>query len=317
MPHTAGACQRWRHGTPSWIRRRDGGFDRHRYRVVALPEQPAKAFTLEHHYAASWPAARLRYGMLDLEDGTLRGVLVLGVPMHPAVLTRPFPHLEPYRQSLELSRLILLDDVAANGESHFVTQALRQAAELGLRGVVAHADPQPRYRQTPAGLILIKPGHYGCVYQACSALYTGLTTARTLIMLPDATVLSARAVSKLLAGDRGAKGVIDRLLGLGAPPPGRTQHPAVWLTAALAAIGATKVRHPGNHRYLITVGGPRNRGRTHIALTARAYPKPHAGPRDPGRGRSRWRSAGRRRGPCGDSGSGRDRHREPVARGGC
>jgi len=95
MPHTAGVCQRWRHGSPSWIRRRDGGFDRHRYRVVTLPEQPAKEFTLQHHYAASWPAARLRYGMLDLEDGTLRGVLVLGVPMHPAVLTRPFPDLDP------------------------------------------------------------------------------------------------------------------------------------------------------------------------------------------------------------------------------
>jgi hypothetical protein len=282
LPHDAGVCQRWRHGHHSWIRRRHGGFDRRRYQVITLPEQPAKDFTIDHHYAASWPAARLRYGLRDREDGSLRGVLVLGVPMHPAVLTRPFPLLEPYRQSLELSRLILLPDVASNGESHFVTQALRHAAGLGLRGVVAHADPRPRYRRTPTGLVMVKPGHYGCVYQACSALYAGLTTARTVIMLPDATVLNARSVSKLLADDRGAKGVVRRLVGLGAPPPGRTQPPAVWLNAALSAIGAVKVRHPGNHRYLITVGGPRQRRRTHIALAARPYPKAHTPPE------SRW-----------------------------
>jgi hypothetical protein len=45
------------------------------------------------------------------------GVAVYGVPVNAAVLTTPFPGLEPYVESIELSRLLLLDDVAFNGES--------------------------------------------------------------------------------------------------------------------------------------------------------------------------------------------------------
>jgi hypothetical protein len=110
------------------------------------------------------------------------------------------------------------------------------------------------------------------LYQACSALYTGQATPRSLIMLPDATVLTARAAAKLTAGDRGARGVTARLLGLGATSPIPGQHPAAWLKQALADIGATRMRHPGNHRYLIKVGGPRHRSKTVIVSTGRPYP---------------------------------------------
>jgi len=144
--------------------------------------------------------------------------------------------------------------------------------------VVAHTDPQPRYRRTPADWTLIKSGHYGCVYQACSAVYTGRTTARWLVLLPDACVLPDRATSKLLASGRGGNGVIDRLLGLGAAATSQTQPPAVWLNSALTTIGATKVWHPGNRRYLITIGGPRHKRRTFIALHGRDYPKSHRSP---------------------------------------
>jgi hypothetical protein len=72
---------------------------------------------LQHAYlTGNWPAARLRYGLLDRTDGSLCGVLVLGVPMHPNVLTRPFPDLEPYVQSLELVRLVVDGGVASNGK---------------------------------------------------------------------------------------------------------------------------------------------------------------------------------------------------------
>lgn len=68
------------------------------------------------HLTGNWPAAQLRYGLI--EDGEeLVGTCVLGVPVQKAVLTGPFPAFEPYRQSMELVRLVLLDRVPANAES--------------------------------------------------------------------------------------------------------------------------------------------------------------------------------------------------------
>lgn len=83
----------------------------------SCPRRPRKRFASPTTTPDRGLRARLRYGMIDRADGALCGVLVLGIPMHPAVLTGPFPLLEPYRQSLELSRISLLDVVAANGET--------------------------------------------------------------------------------------------------------------------------------------------------------------------------------------------------------
>ncbi len=48
-----------------------------------------------HHYARSYVASRLRYGLWD-RRGVLLGVAVLSVPVRRAVLTGPFPELEPF-----------------------------------------------------------------------------------------------------------------------------------------------------------------------------------------------------------------------------
>jgi len=45
------------------------------------------------------------------------GALVLSVPVRESVLTGVLPDLEPYRESAELGRLVLLDAVPANGET--------------------------------------------------------------------------------------------------------------------------------------------------------------------------------------------------------
>src|SRR5262245_25151347 len=110
--------------------------------------------------------------------------------MHPRVLTGPFPHLEPYHESLELARLVLLDEVPANAESWLCAEAFRRAARRGVRGLVAFCDPVPRRRHGK----LIMPGHWGCTYQSLSATYLGRGTPRSLILLPDATALPARAI---------------------------------------------------------------------------------------------------------------------------
>ena len=66
----------------------------------------------------------------------------------------------------------------------------RLTAEHGLRDLVAFADPQPRII---AGTMLLG-GHLGHVYRVTRGRYLGRGTARTITILPDGTVLTARAL---------------------------------------------------------------------------------------------------------------------------
>jgi hypothetical protein len=174
-------------------------------------------------------------------------------------------------ESAELARLVLLDEVAANGESFFPGWVFAEAAAAGWRGVVSFSDPMPR---PVAGRVLF-PGHYGADYQASNAVYTGLGTARTLTVLPDGQVLADRAAQKVRAGERGHGHVEDRLVALGASPRrGRTSG-AAWLSDALGQVGAVKLRHPSNHRYAFALGPTRAARRSvRIGSGPLPYPKP-------------------------------------------
>jgi hypothetical protein len=296
--------QRWIGGAPRW-RAAGEPFQAARYEVAAITETEAAGFIATHHYQPTMPSTSYRFGLFDhgLVDGqgegraerVLVGVLTLGVPMNQSVLTRAFPTLEPYTESLDFNRLVLLDAVPGNAESFFTAAALRLAAEHGVRGVVTYADPQPRWRTTGPRPELIKPGHVGIVYQALNFLYAGRATRRTLVLLPDATVLSARAMAKVTGSERGAAGVIARLVDHGAPHPDsvsdtelirRFGPPATeftaalarrwWLRLALHTVQARRVAHPGNHRYLLRIGTRAQRTRTVIGLATGPYPKPVA-----------------------------------------
>ncbi len=99
-------CQRWRPGgIPSWRRPEDGGFDPARYGVTPVSEHTAKAFVTRLHYSRTYPAARHRYGMVDLAGPApvLVGVAVLSVPASRPVLTSVFPRLEPFLNHAALS----------------------------------------------------------------------------------------------------------------------------------------------------------------------------------------------------------------------
>jgi hypothetical protein len=74
-----------------------------------------------NHYAHSYVASRLRYGLWD-RRGDLLGVAVLSVPVRREVLALPFPDLEPFRESLELGRFVLADRAPANAESWCATR---------------------------------------------------------------------------------------------------------------------------------------------------------------------------------------------------
>ena len=60
-------------------------------------------------------------------------------------LLRPFPGLAKGDEFAEPVRLVLLDEVPANAESHFMGEVFRLAAGVGYRGIVLFSDPNPRY----------------------------------------------------------------------------------------------------------------------------------------------------------------------------
>ena len=269
-----GWCQRWRdrRNDPrqprqhSFRHRSEGGFDSRRYDVAHLGEEFARAFIEANHYSGTYPAAVHRFGLYD--GPFLVGVAVLSVPTQRAVLTNVFPDLEPYGESLELGRFVLADAVPANGESWFLARCWELAAVADVRGVVAFSDPEPR--STSDGRIVF-PGHLGIIYQASNATYHGRSTPRTIQLLPDGTVLSARAIQKIRAGEQGQAYASRILVAHGARPRRKGEDVDQWLGVALRQAGVRSVRHRGNHRYAFTIG-PR---RKWIALgqPIKDYPK--------------------------------------------
>lgn len=260
--YDSGWCQRTTERRQSWRHTSEGGFNPRRYDVFQIDEVVAKAFVLLHHYSRSYPAGRLAYGMFERHH--LVGVAVLGEPMHRKVITKPFPTLDN-RTAAELSRLVLLDEVPANAETWFVRRILAAAAEQGLRGLVAFSDPMPRPQ---VGML----GHVGALYRAGGFDYLDRATRRTLTLLPDDTVFSDRSAQKIRGGEVGAGGQIRKLIAFGATPPPPGLADAGWLRDALQEIGVRKVRHLGNHRFVIRTGGRVTRKRTPLGLPCLPYP---------------------------------------------
>ncbi|MFG2845925.1 hypothetical protein ACGF12_22565 [Kitasatospora sp. NPDC048296] len=246
---------------------------------MPLEAGPARRFVERHHYSGSWPAVRMAFGMQlrteapgpgEPDGGRLVGVLALGVPMSKGVLTRVFPSLAPYRESVELSRLVLLDEVPSNGESWLCAAGFALAARRGVRGVVAYSDPHPRTRVTPLGTEVVTPGHVGHVYAAQDFAYLGRSRPRRLVVLPDGTVLADRAAMKVRRDESGHLGVERRLQGFGARPRREGEPGGLWLAEALEVVGANRLEHGGNHVYARSVG-PR---RTRVAVAPTSFPPP-------------------------------------------
>jgi hypothetical protein len=212
------------------------------YEVAEIPDDvTAKAFVEEHHYSGSYPAARERFGLYT--RGALVGVAVFSHPPNEAVLKKlPCERMA----GIELGRFVLLSDVPGNGESWFLARCFEQLRARGIEALVSHSDPLPRRN---ADGVLVLPGHVGNIYQATNAIYGGRTKARALWILPDGTVFSERAMSKIRARDRGYRYAIDQLVRHGADRPlDIGQDLGEWMRESLARV-ARRVKHRGNHRY--------------------------------------------------------------------
>lgn len=218
-------CQRWRHGR---ARYRPAGeiFDAARASVQPIDETTAKAFTVEHHYAHSYPAAR--------------------------VIPHWFEGLAPARGA-EIGRLVLLDDVASNAESWFVARAFRLLRDelAGVHGILSYSDQVERVNA--AGEV-VKRGHIGTVYQALNAAYLGLARGGTMILARDGRIVSRRALSKLRNDESGAGYAYAQLLAMGAPERKPFEGGREYAERALREGGFRAQRHPGNHTYAWWLG---------------------------------------------------------------
>jgi hypothetical protein len=265
------ACQRWRDRRAHY---RPAGevFDSSRASVEVIDEATAKDFTVRHHYAGTYPAARFRVGLFvggRTSRESLVGVSVFSVPMSQFVVPKWFDGMAP-NDGVELGRLVLLDSVAANAESWFVARSFRLLREsIGVHGVLSYSDPIQR---VAADGTVVKRGHVGTVYQALNACYRGRSRAQRMILSRDGRVVGMRALSKLRNDEIGAGYAYEQLRGLGAPARKPFEGGAEYIRRALAEGGFRTVRHPGNHTYTWWLGDRARRP----AWQAMPYPKAEA-----------------------------------------
>lgn len=232
-----GVTQRWRERRGTY-RPVGEPIDPRRFEVAELPrDTEARAFVVEHHYSGSYPAARFRFGLFRSSE--LVGVAIFSVPVN-YLSTEAIPGAPA--DKVELGRFVLLDDVPSNGESWFLARAFALVRGR-VSGIVSYSDPCARL-DTDGRRIF--PGHIGTIYQATNAAYLGRGPRRTWRLLPDGTVLSARAIQKIRGGERGwrpAAGVLERF---GADAPGADR--LGWLHHWLPAL-TRPFRHGGCHKY--------------------------------------------------------------------
>jgi hypothetical protein len=227
--------------------------------VAAIDDDSsAKGFVESHHYSGSYPPTRFRFGLYHRAD--LVGVAVFSHPCNDKVLTSVFP--APATAAAELGRFVLLDHVPANGETWFLARTF-ELLRQDLVGVVSFSDPIPRTATTGR---VVFPGHVGTIYQAQNAAYLGRGPPRTLHLMPDGRVFSARAAQKIRKRERGWCYSAELLVEAGAPPV--EGDPAAWLRTWLPRLTRT-IRHPGNHRY----AWPIDRALRGRIPPARPYPK--------------------------------------------
>lgn len=255
------ACvQRWREGRARY-RPIGEPIDPRRFEVARLSgDAAAKAFVTRHHYSGSYPAARVRFGLF--EGPELAGVAVFSVPANPRALD-----VLPGEASskVELGRFVLLDRVAANGESWFLARCFEQLRGDGFTGVVSFSDPVARTDESGR---VVFPGHLGVIYQATNATYLGRTRAERRRLLPDGTVMHGRALAKIRGREQGfryAAGLLERH---GAAPLEDDEDAVEWLQRWLPRL-TRSLPHAGNHKYAWALRG-RDRRRLPTGLP---YPK--------------------------------------------
>ena len=240
-------CQRWREGRASY-RPRGETIDASKYEVAPVDKIEAKKFVETHHYSGSTSSRRRTHGLF--RGASLVGVAIYGNPLRNCVLTSVFPG-DP-KESTELARFVLLDDVEANGESWFLARSMKLLGKEGFRGVVSFSDPM--VREDDAGNVVM-PGHVGTIYQATNATYLGQRRGDYVNLLRNGQIFVRRAKTKIESGDTGWAYAVRQLVRAGAKVPHCLARDApdltelsLWVNHWLPRL-SRRVKHPGNHKY--------------------------------------------------------------------
>ena len=234
----------------------------------------ARAFCMEHHYSGSYPAARFRAGLYRARPfmpAELVGVAVFSEPAQ----RRAIPHwlrCSP-SEGIELGRFVLLDDVEGNGESWFLARATRLLVEAKpeLRRVLSYSDPVPK---ADASGRLVSPGHVGLIYQASNARVLGRSSRKREFLDARGRSFSARALSKIRNGERGAEAAERRFVQRGAPPRMRHEEGRAYVARALSEGSFVSAIHPGKIVYAL---GLNKRERRLLPSNPEVYPKKEEG----------------------------------------
>jgi hypothetical protein len=250
--------QRWRL-RKSIFRRPDEQIRRGDYDVVPLVGiKQAKQFVIEHHYAATMPTSRFRFGLFRHDE--LVGVANFGVPVNDRTITNVLNC--DALAGVELNRFVLLDEVPGNGETFLLGRCFAHLRKEGLAGVVSFSDPCPR---TSLDGATIFPGHVGTIYQAGNAKYLGRGCASNLLLLPDGRSFNTRIFSKVRNQESGWESGVRQLeryradaslpwraeAMYGPAWPLRRQMWRAWVVRWVAMLTRV-VKHPGNHKYAWT-----------------------------------------------------------------
>lgn len=262
--------KRWHRRTQQWVRPEGREvFDPRGFSVDVLPTDLApRQFVCEHHYEGTMPAVTIALGLYG-PSARLVGVAVFGESAGPTVLSKYAGTLRTH--AVELSRFVLLPEVAFNGETWFLARAFRLAQrEKGVRAVLSFADPLERR----CGELLVKPAHHGTIYQASNALHVGRATPRTHLVCPDGRPFSPRGLSKITGHEKGWEYVTRQLVAAGAPTRATGEDGVSWLARVRATPGFTKRRHPGNLAYVFGLDDrARTLLRTHHTDAIQPYPR--------------------------------------------
>lgn len=222
---------------------RDDSFHPSEFDVSPICEKDAKDFCLRWHYSKSYPSARRRFGLFWF--GQLVGVAVFSHPTHNNTITNSFDCKA--NEAIEMGRFVLLDSAPFNSESWFFARCRELLTRDGFSGIISFADDFPRTNAVGETIFV---GHLGICYQASNGIYVGRGCPSRSFLLPDGSVLSPRAVSKVRNSEVGSDYVCRRLaIFAKSEMPIETDTRKIWFERELK-VQSRIMRHPGNHKFL-------------------------------------------------------------------